>query len=218
MKTFLLAAGGLAAMALFIVALAAPAQTADSLGRHAIKGVGTLGCDEYVIARQEKSNLYYALIGWLDGYVTALNQASPDTYDVASFEATSLLAALIDGNCRSNLGARFYQVVEGIAIAIEEDRVRDASPVVEATLGDQTVKLYKETLRRVQARLAKAGYDPGAADGAFGPKTGAALTAFQRANGLAETGLPDQLTLLQMFRPGAEPVKAPLPKPKAGQD
>lgn len=184
------------------------ASAADSLGRHAIKGVGSVGCDEYVIARQEKSNLYYALIGWLDGYVTALNQSSPDTYDVASFEATSLLAALADGNCRNNMDARFFQVVEGIAIAIEEDRLRDASPVIEATLGEQTVKLYKETLLRVQVRLAKAGYDPGAADGAFGPKTGAALKSFQRKHGLAVTGLPDQLTLLQMFRPGGQPAKA----------
>jgi len=188
----------------------APASAADKLGRHAIKGVGTVGCDKYVIARQEQSNLYYAMIGWLDGYVTALNQTSPDTYDVASFEATSLLAALADGNCRKNPDARFFQVVEGITIAIEEDRVRDASPIVNATQGDRSVQIYRETMRRVQTRLTKAGYNTGGVDGAFGPKTSAAIKAFQRASGLAETGLPDQLTLLQIFRPDGKRSKAPI--------
>ena len=43
-------------------------------------------------------------------------------------------------------------------------------------------------VKSLQALLNAAGFDCGAADGAFGPKTAAALLAFQRENGLAADG------------------------------
>jgi peptidoglycan hydrolase-like protein with peptidoglycan-binding domain len=46
-------------------------------------------------------------------------------------------------------------------------------------------------VRALQRRLAAAGFDPGGADGKFGPRTAAALTAFQRAHGLDPTGRTD---------------------------
>ena len=42
--------------------------------------------------------------------------------------------------------------------------------------------------RRIQAVLAGEGFDPGPADGQFGPKTRRAIQAWQRANGYAATG------------------------------
>ena len=43
-------------------------------------------------------------------------------------------------------------------------------------------------VRNLQALLSAQGFDCGEADGEFGPKTAAALTAFQRAHGLAADG------------------------------
>ncbi len=51
-----------------------------------------------------------------------------------------------------------------------------------------------ETLRRAQERLIDLGLLNGRADGAYGPKTRAALTAFQSDNGLEETGRLDSET------------------------
>ncbi len=39
-----------------------------------------------------------------------------------------------------------------------------------------------------QRALAKLGFDPGPVDGIMGPKTGAAIAAFQKARGLVEDG------------------------------
>ena len=47
---------------------------------------------------------------------------------------------------------------------------------------------------RLQKRLAAVGFDAGAADGIFGPKTEAALKAFQEANGLAVDGIAGPAT------------------------
>ena len=43
-------------------------------------------------------------------------------------------------------------------------------------------------VRNLQTLLSAQGFDCGEADGEFGPKTAAALTAFQRAHGLAADG------------------------------
>ena len=50
----------------------------------------------------------------------------------------------------------------------------------------------------LQHRLAKAGFSPGAADGDFGPATEHAIWAFQKANGMPPTGVPDPATLARL--------------------
>ena len=55
--------------------------------------------------------------------------------------------------------------------------------------GTGAVTLDLSERRRVQAALAGAGFDPGPADGQFGPKTRRAIQAWQRANGYTSTGV-----------------------------
>ena len=59
--------------------------------------------------------------------------------------------------------------------------------------------------RRIQAALAAAGFDPGPADGRFGPRTRRAIQAWQRANEYAATG---DLTSEQVETLLAEPTVA----------
>jgi peptidoglycan hydrolase-like protein with peptidoglycan-binding domain len=58
--------------------------------------------------------------------------------------------------------------------------------------------LPRERVRRVQERLAAAGFDPGPADGIVGARTRAALRAFQEARNLAPTGEPNGPTLTEL--------------------
>ncbi len=51
-----------------------------------------------------------------------------------------------------------------------------------------------DDVTRLQKRLAAAGFDPGAADGVFGPKTEAALRAFQEDAGIAVDGIAGPAT------------------------
>jgi peptidoglycan hydrolase-like protein with peptidoglycan-binding domain len=44
-------------------------------------------------------------------------------------------------------------------------------------------------VEELQRALTTAGFDPGPADGTFGPRTEAAVTAFQQANGLSADGV-----------------------------
>jgi peptidoglycan hydrolase-like protein with peptidoglycan-binding domain len=59
----------------------------------------------------------------------------------------------------------------------------------------------------VQETLAKAGFSPGDADGAWGPRTERALAAFQRARRLQDTGALDGASLRALFGESATPEK-----------
>lgn len=73
------------------------------------------------------------------------------------------------------------------------------------------------TVRQVQLLLTYLGYDPGAIDGADGPKTRAAVKAFQTAEGLEPDGLAGQQTQARLreavfqgrTKTGEEPAAAP---------
>jgi hypothetical protein len=52
--------------------------------------------------------------------------------------------------------------------------------------------------QQAQMRLAQLGFDPGTADGIFGPRTSAAIKEFQKQSGLPETGTLDSTTLAKL--------------------
>lgn len=60
-----------------------------------------------------------------------------------------------------------------------------------------------EAVQQLQQKLARAGYSPGAIDGDFGPRTEAALKAFQKAAKLAASGVctPETWAALEAAKP-----------------
>ena len=76
---------------------------------------------------------------------------------------------------------------------------------------DEAIALDSDQRRRIQAALASAGFDPGPADGKFGPRTHRAIAAWQQATGYAATG---ELTSEQVETLLAEPAPAVALSPK----
>ena len=68
-------------------------------------------------------------------------------------------------------------------------------------------------VRELQRRLNRLGYRPGPSDGLFGPRTQAAVLAFQRKHGLARTGAVGPATLRVLRRRTASGAEAPAPAP-----
>jgi peptidoglycan hydrolase-like protein with peptidoglycan-binding domain len=60
-------------------------------------------------------------------------------------------------------------------------------------------------LQQAQTKLSQLGYDPGVADGIYGPRTRRALEAFQRAQNLPVTGILDPPTLQALNQAALSP-------------
>lgn len=69
-------------------------------------------------------------------------------------------------------------------------------------------------VKTLQQALAKAGFSPGAADGQFGPKTAAAVKAFQKAKGLVADGIVGPKTWAKLN--AAATPSAPAPSTSGG--
>lgn len=74
------------------------------------------------------------------------------------------------------------------------DRIAGGGPLRASFPPDQ-YGLTKADRVRLQQRLGALGFDAGGADGVIGDKTRAAISAFQRQQGLAVTGVPSQALL-----------------------
>jgi peptidoglycan hydrolase-like protein with peptidoglycan-binding domain len=71
------------------------------------------------------------------------------------------------------------------------------SPVLAEAHGVRRARSYHSThadVRQAQMHLRAGGYYPGPIDGHLGPRTRAALRAYQRAHGLPRTGTLDRAT------------------------
>ena len=86
----------------------------------------------------------------------------------------------------------------GLGVGYLSGRIAGAGPIAGQFPPDQYGLLMRERLE-LQQRLNDAGFDAGTPDGVLGRKTEAAITAYQRRNGLPVTGTPSP-ALLQHLR------------------
>ena len=188
------------ALAALLLAGAGSAGAADANGRFAMKGAGFLPCQVLTTEREKRSDLYFLIAGWVEGYLTAHNRHAADTFDIASFESTELLLQVMGSHCKDHPGDRLYPVLNSMLGQLQADRLVKESERVEITEGERKTLLYLETVRRLQAELQRRGLYKGEIDGRFSEACRAALQAFQSDVELEMTGFPDQLTLWKLFR------------------
>ncbi len=183
-----------------VVAPPAPGLAASKTGEYAVKGIGIDRCSSYVEAARAKSPLLDVFAGWIEGHLTATNRYRPDTFDIAPWQTTRLLMALLFAHCQNNPDQRLFEAVQNLEEVLASSRLAERSEVVEIDAGENgKLAVYHEILKRAQQALIERGFLKGGADGRYGPKTRAALEAFQRSEGLRRTGLPDQETLFKLL-------------------
>lgn len=173
---------------------------ADDTGKFAMKGAGFLPCKVYTLEREKRSNIYYMIGGWLEGYLSAHNKYAKDTFDVASFETLELLLRVIENHCKSNPDDRLYGVINSLVLKLADNRIKHASQRVQISEGERKTALYRETIRRIQSALQQRGLYKGKIDGRYTEQTKSALIAFQSNMNFELTGFPDQTTLWRLFR------------------
>lgn len=181
---------------------------ADKDNAFAPKGAGMLSCEAFVKIAESKGPDAARMLGWIEGYITAVNQTAADTYDVAPWQPAELLGDVILNHCRKNPKDSVFAVNRALISSLAKDRLTTKSEIIEIKEGDAKGAMYAETLKRAQVALKDKGVFSGTADGKWGGKTRDALKAFQKKEGIQETGLPDAYTLVRLFQPsnGGQPA------------
>ncbi len=172
---------------------------AGAEGTFAVEGVGQLPCSVYVEERENEGRRYFAFAGWMNGYLTAYNQFNEATYDITPYQSLGLLAAFMSSFCADNPDMPFYEALVRLTDELAPVRLTGTSEVLTLEHGGETVQIYRRVLERAQGALKERGLYDGGIDGAYGPGTRGALLAFQQAQDIRQTGLPDQITLLRLF-------------------
>lgn len=178
---------------------ATQALAADGNGTFSIEGAGALTCRSFLNERDLKSNLYYMIGGWLDGYVTSYNEHVADTYDITTFESAELLSDVIYNHCKDHLDDRLYSVVNSICVKLAPDRLKSKSPAVAIRVGERQGTLYEDVVQRLQRELERRGL-LAKASGTFDDQTIDAVKRFQASIKFDPTGYPDQATLWRLLR------------------
>lgn len=184
----------------YLCLLPLTATAASPEGQFAVKEAGTQPCSRFIAERDARTDLYFSFRGWVAGYISQYNKSTPDTTDILSWQTIDLVDLLLTNFCKANPETRYIAAVDNLVRALYPTRLRSISETVKVEGAERPIQLYKTVLRRIQQTLTERGHYGGAIDGAFGPATSAAIKAFQAEAGLPETGYPDQITLLRLFR------------------
>lgn len=175
------------------------AKAADENNQFSIRGAGLLTCKAFVEERAKQSPAYLMIGGWIDGYITGVNQYAPQTYDATPFETTEMLMLIIDRHCQQNPDDLLYPVANSILIRLQDQRLQTNSPFQIVRVGDYQTRLYQAVIRRIQANLSQLGHLDAPVSETWDEPTTRALAAYQSAKSLEATGFPDQITLWRLF-------------------
>ncbi|MEZ5823398.1 MAG: peptidoglycan-binding domain-containing protein [Geminicoccaceae bacterium] len=190
--------------ALFVVAataLVSPASASDSEGRYAVKGMGAVPCKRLSAIVGAKDERTLLLLGWLEGFITSENLRIDGLFDATPWQSTELLAELLTAHCQNRPDQPVYFAVQLMLEAMKATSLKVQSQFEPIDIGEgQSVDIHREIILLAQERLIALGHLGGGADGQFGPKTKAGFEAYQKSVGLEAHGLPDQATLLNLFR------------------
>lgn len=184
-----------------LTVLAAPGVwAADQHGLFSIRGAGLLTCGTFVAEREKASEAYMMMGGWLDGYITGVNELAESTFDITPFQSTELVSLLVYRHCRDNSEDLIFAVVNTLLARLHDQRLTSASPYTDVRVGERQVRLYDSVIRDIQSALAGKGLLAENPDGSWNAATATALSRFQATVGLESSGFPDQTTLWYLLR------------------
>ena len=182
---------GKAAVTVAFLVSATSSMAADVDGRYAVEGPGTQRCSAFS-ALAPTSQEYAITAGYISGYLGASNALTSETYDLTPWQTLELSMIQIRQFCDSNPQASVAAGLAQYTAFLMPERIVEVEEKTSLQVGDQVVVQYQSVVERIRAALNEKGFG---SDGE--PLDG--LKDFQLSIGVEATGLPDQITLTQLF-------------------
>ncbi|WP_227815161.1 peptidoglycan-binding domain-containing protein [Nitrogeniibacter aestuarii] len=182
------------------IGLSLPAAAADGKDQFAVRGASLIDCAVFSREHAARADVSKIVASWVDGYVSGINQATPDTYDILSFETTELILEIVDRHCREHPTDRVFSVVHKLFEQLKADRIKARADKILIEQDGRDAQHYTELIQRVQRKLKAAGLYQGKADGQYSPALSSGIAKYQTSIGFEPTGFPDQATLWRLLR------------------
>ena len=193
-----------AAAALLVTLAAGQAHASDPKGNYIVRGIGARPCSDYIKAVGTSADDVRPYLSWMEGYLTGINRLQPKTFDVSPVTSAALVGQMVRNFCNTQPTLRFETAVAQLMNFFDDYKVPDQSQLVEVTVGDANAAIRQSSLKWVQAQLKAQGFFTGEPDGLYGASTKTALVAYQKANKIPETGVPDAPTLVHFIQKDTE--------------
>ncbi|MGE0665594.1 MAG: peptidoglycan-binding protein [Sphingomonadales bacterium] len=202
MNSFLRTAAAAALM--FGVAATQGAHAADPKGNYIVRGIGARPCSDYMAAVGKSAQDVMPYMSWMEGYLTGINRLQAQTFDVSPVTEAAVVGQMVRNYCTTQPTLRFETAVAQLMNFFAPYKVAEQSQLVEVTVGDSRAALRQSTLRWMQEKMKAQGLFAGTPDGLYGSTTKEALLAFQKANKIPESGVPDARTLVAFIQKETE--------------
>ena len=173
---------------------------ADANGDFAIKGAGLQTCGALAQAFDLSSRDLALYGGWLEGYVTGVNQFTENSFDFTPWQNTQTMLGLLKLACdQSSAETQIMVAFNQVLRALAPGRLTEKSPVEQVSDGTRATVIYSDLITRIQQRLIALEHGEVTVNGEMDEPTTQALSALQKARGIDVTGLPDQATMIALF-------------------
>ncbi|TDL89070.1 hypothetical protein [Meridianimarinicoccus aquatilis] len=162
---------------------------------YVVEGPGRASCAAFT--EWEPEGLQRQLsAAWLTGYLTAHNRFMPDIFDLTAWQSPGLLLGLLEQYCAAHPEEIVERGAQELIAYLLPRALTDEADLVTLQNDGSVVFVYRPVLAQVRAALAAAGYAPGSGETGLSD----ALAAYQMAEQLEQTGLPDQPTLSRLLQ------------------
>ena len=163
------------------------------------KGVGAALCKNQTESVQNNDSQRFLFGGFVQGYVTALNESLSSTFDLTPWQTDTTLGRVLFNYCQDNPNQQFVYAVGRVLISFNSEVLQTPSPLQVIPGVKPTMLLREDVIKRMIERLVHLGYGDLKVDAGFTSSVKEALEKFQKNEGLEISGRPTQDTLLILF-------------------
>jgi hypothetical protein len=105
-----------------LLILTGAAMARDMDDQYAVFGVGGENCASYLVARDQAGVAERWYLHWLNGYLTAVNNAGASTYNILGDKNLADVLDWLEGYCAANPNSNFANAVADMVTLLYADR------------------------------------------------------------------------------------------------